>query len=42
MKKQENTRGEMGERPWLRAALAVLRGGLLACWQLPVSSPPGR
>ena len=31
MKKQENKRGEMGERPWLRAALAVLRGGILAC-----------
>lgn len=31
MKKQENKRGEAGERPWLRATLAVLRGGLLAC-----------
>ena len=31
MKKQENKRGEAGERPWLRATLAALRGGLLAC-----------
>ena len=30
MKKQENKRGEAGERPWLRATLAALRGGLLA------------
>ena len=31
MKKQENKRGETGQRPWLRATLAALRGGLLAC-----------
>ena len=40
MKKQENKRGEAGERPWLRATLAALRGGLLAASILGVPIVP--